>query len=25
MPLRVSFEQRGDMSLPVFTPDREAR
>jgi uncharacterized protein len=25
MPLRVSFEERGDISLPVFTPDREAQ
>jgi uncharacterized OB-fold protein len=24
MPLRVAFEQRGDIWLPVFTPDQEA-
>jgi uncharacterized protein len=23
MPLRVTFEQRGDISLPVFTPAAE--
>ncbi len=25
MPLRVAFEQRGDIWLPVFTPDQEAQ
>jgi uncharacterized OB-fold protein len=25
MPLRVAFEQRGDVWLPVFTPDQEAQ
>jgi hypothetical protein len=23
MPLRVTFEQRGDVTLPVFTPAEE--
>ena len=25
MPLRVAFEQRGDVSLPVFTPAEEGQ
>jgi hypothetical protein len=25
MPLRVAFEQRGDVWLPVFTPEEEGR
>ena len=25
MPLRVTFEQRGDMAVPVFTPAQDRR